>query len=35
MGTLHFEPVQRFEYSKGDAFSFGDTSYCVSKAVLQ
>ena len=31
---FHFEPVQRFEY-RGDMFSFGSSSYCVSKEVLQ
>ena len=31
---FYFEPVQRFEY-RGDMFSFGGTSYCASKGVLQ
>ena len=29
-----FEPVQRFEY-QGGMFSFGGSSYCMSKEVLQ
>ena len=31
---FYFEPGQRFEY-RGDMFSFGGSSYCVSKGVLQ
>ena len=31
---FYFKPVQRFEY-RGDMFSFGGSSYCVSKGVLQ
>ena len=31
---FYFEPVQRFKYL-GDMFSFGGSSYCVSKGVLQ
>ena len=31
---FYFEPVQRFEF-RGDMFSFGGSSYCVSKGVLQ
>ena len=31
---FYFEPVQRFEY-RGDMFSFGGSSYCASKGVLQ
>ena len=31
---FYFEPVQRFEY-RGDMFSFGVSSYCASKGVLQ
>ena len=31
---FYFEPVQRFEY-RGDMFSFGSSSYCASKGVLQ
>ena len=31
---FNFEPVQRFEYW-GDMFSFGGSSYCASKEVLQ
>ena len=30
----YFEPVQRFEY-RGYMFSFGSSSYCASKGVLQ
>ena len=30
---IYFESVQRFEY-RGDMFSFGGSSYCVSKVVL-
>ena len=33
--TLFYcKPVQRFEY-QGDMFSFGGSSYCASKGVLQ
>ena len=31
---FYFEPVQRFEY-RGDMFSFGGSSYCASKRILQ
>ena len=31
---FYFEPVQRYEY-RGDIFSFGGSSYCMSKGVLQ
>ena len=31
---FYFEPVQRCEY-RGDMFSFGGSSYCASKAILQ
>ena len=31
---FYFEPEQRFEY-QGDMFSFGGSSYCASKRVLQ
>ena len=31
---FYFEPAQRFEF-RGDMFSFGGSSYCVSKGVLQ
>ena len=31
---IYFEPVQRFE-NRGDIFSFGGSSYCASKDVLQ
>ena len=31
---FYFKPVQRFEY-RGDMFSFGGSSYCASKGVLQ
>ena len=31
---LYFKPVERFEY-RGDVFSFGGSSYCASKGVLQ
>ena len=31
---FYFEPVHRFEY-RDDMFSFGGSSYCVSKEVLQ
>ena len=31
---FYFEPVQRFE-CRGDMFSFGGSSYCTSKGVLQ
>ena len=31
---FYFKPVERFEY-RGDMFSFGGSSYCASKGVLQ
>ena len=31
---FYFEPVERFEF-RGDMFSFGVSSYCASKGVLQ
>ena len=31
---FYFKPVQRFEYWS-DMFSFGGSSYCASKGVLQ
>ena len=31
---FYFKPVQRFEY-RGDMFSFGGSSYCARKRVLQ
>ena len=31
---FYFKPVQRFEY-RVDMFSFGGSSYCASKGVLQ
>ena len=31
---FYFEPVQIFEYM-GDIFSFGGSSYCASRGVLQ
>ena len=31
---FYFGPVQRLEY-RGDMFSFGGSSYCASKGVLQ
>ena len=31
---FYFEPVQKFEY-RGDMFSFGGSSYCAGKGVLQ
>ena len=31
---FYFKPVQRFEF-RGDIFSFGGSSYCASKGVLQ
>ena len=31
---FYFKPVRRFKY-RGDMFSFGGSSYCASKGVLQ
>ena len=31
---FYFEPVQIFKY-RGDMFSFGGSSYCASKGILQ
>ena len=31
---FYFKPVQRFEF-RSDMFSFGGSSYCASKGVLQ
>ena len=31
---FYFKPVQRFEF-RDDMFSFGGSSYCASKGVLQ
>ena len=34
VALFYFEPVQRSEY-RSDVFSFGVSSYCTSKGVLQ